>query len=244
MEPSILFLEEVDTTQRLALDLVVRNDRRWNVVCADHQTAGRGRRGTHWHDVPGASLLASLILWDIPMPDPPGLVGIMTALATAQALEETYPTLPPVQLKYPNDLLLHGRKVGGVLVEIAEQTAIVGVGVNLAQQAFPPELESIAISVEQALGEKVDTSRPARQRLIGGIMRELGSLIEAFQHHPETLYLLWQGRDATSGRFYQIQDLPDQPIGTALGVEPDFRLRLRLPDGAEWTTYFVASVSL
>ncbi len=241
MEPAILFVEETDSTQRLALELVMRHDRRWNVICADHQTAGRGRRGAHWHDAPGTSLLTSLILWDTPLPDPPGLLGVITALATAQALEETYPTLPPVQLKYPNDLLLHGRKVGGILVEIAGETAIVGVGVNLAQQAFPPELESIAISVEQSLGETVDTSRPARLRLITAIVRASDSLTKEFQNRPERLYTLWQGRDATAGRLYRVQDLPDQPTGTALGVEPDFRLRLRLPDGTEWTTYFVAS---
>jgi biotin-(acetyl-CoA carboxylase) ligase len=147
----IEFHETIDSTQRRARELVERGDRRWDAVCAAHQTAGRGRQGAHWHDAPGQSLLVSIILWDAPLPEPVGLVGLLAALATAQALEQTYPDLPPVQLKYPNDLIVHNRKLGGILAEIVEGVPIVGIGVNLSQTAFPPELEGVAISIAQAV---------------------------------------------------------------------------------------------
>ncbi len=241
---NILFIEETDSTQRIAYELVVKNDRGWDAVCADHQTTGRGRHGNEWYDEPNACLLTSLILWDVQLPEPPGLLGVMSALATAEALETAYPSLPPIQLKYPNDLFVHGRKLGGILVEVVHETAIVGIGVNLAQQSFPPGLASSAISVQQAIGqgEKVDAQRPAREYLIATIWHYLTDLYRRWQADRGTLYTLWQGRDATIGRTYRVLDYPDQPIGTAMGVEPDFRLRLRLPDGSEWATYLVESV--
>ncbi len=324
----ILFLDEVDSTQRVAIELVQRGERAWDAVCAEHQTAGRGRRGAHWHDEPGASLLVSLILWDVPLPDPPGLIGVMTAIAAAESLERLFPALQ-VQLKYPNDLVVHGRKLGGILVEIAENVAVVGIGVNLAQREFPEPLQASAISVWQAIayggspsppcpfshavgegvsetlspsggegtgegvasqqsrgnpspqpspqrgegvsrslspsdgegervaetlspacggegtgeGEDSTSSRAVRTRLIEAIAARLHALVaELTQAGTQRIHALWQARDASAGRPYQVLDLPQQPVGVALQVEPDFRLRLRLPDGSEHCTYWVHGV--
>jgi BirA family biotin operon repressor/biotin-[acetyl-CoA-carboxylase] ligase len=171
----------IDTTQRRARELVEQGDRRYDAVCADHQTAGRGRQGAQWLDAPGQSLLVSLILWDAPLPEPVGLLGVCAALATADALEAHYPDLPPLRLKYPNDLLLHGRKLGGVLAEVVEGVAVVGIGVNLAQGVFPPELAATAISVGQAggrgVGERVSESE--RAALIAAIAGNLRRLADA-----------------------------------------------------------------
>ncbi len=351
----IEFHEIIDSTQRRARELVERDDRRWDAVCAAHQTAGRGRQGAHWHDAPGQSLLVSVILWETPLPEPAGLVGLFAALATAQALETRFPDLPPVQLKYPNDLMIHGRKLGGVLTEIVGGVAIVGIGVNLEQTEFPAELQEKAISVRMAVrphppaplrshavgaeGSIPPRSRREREdadkgttlefnttacaylfaltpnpsptlwergaadtcctvsspsptpwergaadtccpvsspsptpwergaadtcctvsspsptvweRGVGGegyidliplISQNLTRLREAWRTCPEEVLLLWRVRDCSAGRAYRILDLPDQPVGVALGVAPDFRLRLRLPDGAEHTTYYVSAV--
>ncbi len=287
----ILFLDEVDSTQRVAIELVQRGERAWDAVCAEHQTAGRGRRGAHWHDEPGTSLLVSFILWDAPLPDPPGLIGVMTAIAAAESLERLFPALQ-VQLKYPNDLVVHGRKLGGILVEIAENVAVVGLGINLAQREFPEPLQASAISVWQAItyggsrsppcplshavgegvsepllpsggegervaealsppggkgtGEEGDSisSREVRTRLIEEIAARLHALVADFmQAGTQRIHAIWRARDASAGRPYQVLDLPQQPVGVALQVEPDFRLRLRLPNGSEHCTYWVHGVS-
>jgi birA, biotin-[acetyl-CoA-carboxylase] ligase region len=223
----------IDTTQRRARELVEQGDRRYDAVCADHQTAGRGRQGAQWLDAPGQSLLVSLILWDAPLPEPVGILGVCASLATADALEAHYPDLPPVRLKYPNDLLLHGRKLGGVLAEVVEGVAVVGVGVNLSQMAFPPELEAIAISVAQGRGRGFDERVPesARAALIETMVCNLSRLLTLWRDAPAQLHALWQARDDTVGRAYRAQDLPDQPVGVALGVRPDFQLTLQLPSG-------------
>jgi len=240
----VLFVEEVDSTQRVAIEWVQQNRREWDAVCADHQTAGRGRQGSQWHDEPGTSLLVSIVLWDVPLPNPPGLLGITAAIATAEALESTFAPLQ-VQLKYPNDLIVQGRKLGGVLVEIADSVAVVGIGVNLTQQCFPEALREHAISVWQALepapSMEISNLRAPLIERIGTRLKQLAA--EAAQIGIAQLYALWQLRDVTPGRLYQVLDLPDQPIATALRVEPDFRLRLRLPDGSEYATYLVHALS-
>jgi len=236
----ILFVEEVDSTQRVAIEWVLQNRREWDAICADHQTAGRGRRGSQWYDEPGASLLVSLVLWDVPLPEPPGLLGVMAAIATAESLEATFAPLQ-VQLKYPNDLMAQGRKLGGVLVEIADSVAVVGVGVNLTQRSFPEPLREHAISVWQALEPappmEIGHLRAPLIERIGTRLKQLTA--NGVPSDMAALYALWQSRDVTPGRLYCVLDLPDQPLATALQVEPDFRLRLRLPDGSEHSTYLV-----
>jgi len=234
----------IDTTQRRARELVERGDRRYDAVCADHQTAGRGRQGAQWLDAPGQSLLVSLILWDAPLPEPVGVVGVCAALATADALKAHYPDLPPVRLKYPNDLLLHGRKLGGVLAEVVEGVAVVGVGVNLAQGVFPPELEALAISIAQGRGRGFEERVPesARAALIETLAGDLRRLLTLWRDAPAELHARWQARDDTAGRAYRVQNLPNQPIGVALQVAPDFQLTLRLPNGAIHSTYYASAV--
>ncbi|MDW8106793.1 MAG: biotin--[acetyl-CoA-carboxylase] ligase [Armatimonadota bacterium] len=249
MNLRIEFHAELDSTQRRAHELVERGVTTWDAVCADHQTAGRGRQGAHWYDAPNQSLLVSLILREVPLPQPAGLLATFAALASAEALQHHYPALPLVQLKYPNDLILCQRKLGGVLAELVGQTAIVGIGVNIAQRAFPPALREVAISVHQALGDNspfaqrgATLSRAERARLIEAIHHRLWELLTAWQREPDYLTRLWQERDISVGRAYRVQDLAEQPIATAIGIDADFRLRLRLPDGATHATYFVSAV--
>jgi len=78
--------------------------------------------------------------------------------------------------------------------------------------------------------------------LILPIHHNLTRLLDLWRTHPKEVFRLWQARDCSAGRAYRVLDLPDQPVGVALGVAPDFRLRLRLPDGAEHTTYYVSAV--
>lgn len=234
----------IDTTQQRARAFVEAGNRGYDAVCADHQTAGRGRQGAHWHDTVGQSLLATLIAWDMPLPNPVGVVGVAAALAMAAALELNYPDLPTVSLKYPNDLLIDGRKLGGVLVEIVDGTAIVGVGVNLRQTAFPPELESIAISVAQACGhfEGGQVPRAERASLMECFRSFLNSYRMLWDKDPTLLHALWYERDDTIGRAYRVQDLPNQPVGVAVGISPTFQLIVQLSGGATHCTYYASAV--
>ena len=104
----------VSSTQDLARDLPLGS-----VVIADHQTAGRGRMERRWQAPPGAALLVSFVL------EPRLLLSLALGVAAARACA------PEVRLKWPNDLLLDGRKLGGILVEVTSGKAICGIGINL-----------------------------------------------------------------------------------------------------------------
>ncbi len=113
--PRELRLGSVTSTQDVARELPLGS-----IVVADHQTAGRGRMERSWSDEPGTALLASFVL----APNP--LLSLAAGVAAAEACASG------VRLKWPNDLLLDGRKLGGILVEVMPGKAVCGIGINLA----------------------------------------------------------------------------------------------------------------
>ena len=113
-EARVVHLESVASTQDVARDLPLGS-----VVVADHQTAGRGRLEHRWEAPPGTALLVSFVL----APNP--VLSLAAGVAAAEACAQG------VRLKWPNDLLLGGRKVGGILVEATPAKAVCGIGINL-----------------------------------------------------------------------------------------------------------------
>jgi BirA family transcriptional regulator, biotin operon repressor / biotin---[acetyl-CoA-carboxylase] ligase len=140
-EAKILHLETVSSTQDVARELPIGS-----IVLADHQTAGRGRLDHRWDAPPGAALLASFVL----APDP--LLSLAAGVAAAEACGKG------VRLKWPNDLLLDGRKVGGILVEATPAKAVCGIGINLSWA--PPG----AARLNQSRDELIDRLRPSVER--------------------------------------------------------------------------------
>lgn len=135
-------------------------------VTAEAQTGGRGRRGRRWHSPPGAGLYVSILLRpELAPPEAPPLT-LVAAVATAEALSEATGLEPRV--KWPNDLLIHGRKCTGILLEMNAEPervhfVVVGVGINVRAptQPLPPELQETATSLEAALtAASGETSSP------------------------------------------------------------------------------------
>ena len=155
--PALVRLPVTDSTQRVAFELAERGTPDRTVVVADTQTAGRGRRGRHWADEPNASLLASIVVRPrLALRDLPKL-SLATAVAVADALAAI--TGLAVRLKWPNDLVIGGRKIAGILLECriaTEALVVVGVGVNLGQHRFPHELAGAATSVRLETGRAVE----------------------------------------------------------------------------------------
>ncbi len=118
----IRWFAELDSTNRVAADLARAGAPDGVVVGADHQTAGRGRRGRTWESHPGASLLVSVILRPAP-----ALVTLAAGVAAAEACGAS-----DVGLKWPNDLMLGDAKLGGILSELVGDAAVVGLGLNLS----------------------------------------------------------------------------------------------------------------
>ncbi|NMB13427.1 MAG: biotin--[acetyl-CoA-carboxylase] ligase [Firmicutes bacterium] len=148
-----VFLPEVDSTNSEAKRRIRAGCLDGLVVVAEHQTAGRGRMGRIWHSVPGKSLCMSVALFpeDLPISQAP-LLTPLTAVAVYRAIVKV--TGLPVELKWPNDLLIGGRKLGGILLEASGETdrlryAIIGIGINVnsSQEDIPTALADIATSL-------------------------------------------------------------------------------------------------
>lgn len=247
MTPSILWLDTVDSTQRVASELVVQDDRHYEVVCAHHQTMGRGRKGAHWYDEPDTSLLTSIILWDESPPEPVGLVGMVGAMAVAEVVSDFLHAFghstTSIRLKYPNDVLWEGRKLAGVLVEIVQQVPIVGIGINIAQTRFPPDLEHKAISVYQAVGAPTpEQFRNQHADWVARLYTTFKQWLSIARTSPDLFHRRWCGLDSSAGHVYRVLGQPEELYGVALGIKPDFRLRLRLENNQEINTYYVESL--
>ena len=149
----------VKSTNDVAAQLAREGEPEGTLVVADAQSRGKGRLGRQWHSVPGHGIYMSLILR--PKIEPtraPGL-SIVAALALAETLETYEPG--PVQIKWPNDVLIAGRKTAGVLAELTTDNGgvdfvIVGVGINVNHRAgdFPEEIRDWATSLRRATGRK------------------------------------------------------------------------------------------
>jgi BirA family biotin operon repressor/biotin-[acetyl-CoA-carboxylase] ligase len=138
----ILRLDRVDSTMTAAA-----GQPPGTVVVAEEQTAGQGRMGRSWYSPRGEGLYCSIVL---PAPEPAPVLTLALGLATKEAIERTAGV--GCDLRWPNDVLLAERKVAGVLVQLQEASAIAGIGINVSQAAFPPELAPQATSLRIATG--------------------------------------------------------------------------------------------
>lgn len=179
-EVEILYLESVTSTQDAARDLPIGS-----VVVANHQTAGRGRLDHRWEAPSGTALLASFVL----RPNP--LLSLAAGVAAAEACGHD------VRLKWPNDLLLGGRKVGGILVEATPAKAVCGIGINLTSAPAG------AATLNQPRNQLLERLRPALERWCSA--------------PPDHVLARWRSLSDTLGRRVRVE-LPDR---TFEGVAQD-----------------------
>lgn len=153
----ITYLPKVGSTSDVAARIAQTEAGEGRVVVADEQTAGRGRLGRVWISPPGAGLYLSIVLR--PAPGVAPLVTLMAGVAVAEGVEAA--TGLRAELKWPNDLLVGRRKLGGILAEGSVgaeglQCVVLGIGVNLLNASYPPEIAGRATSLESELGRRVD----------------------------------------------------------------------------------------
>jgi BirA family biotin operon repressor/biotin-[acetyl-CoA-carboxylase] ligase len=139
----VRWFESIDSTNRYLLDRAAAGAPEGTVAVADAQTAGRGRLGRAWLAPPGAALLVSVLLRPIVPPERVHLVTLAAALAAVDALPRT-----GALVKWPNDVVIDDRKLAGVLAEADGAGAVVvGMGLNVRGDWFPPELQEHATAV-------------------------------------------------------------------------------------------------
>lgn len=171
----IEYHQSIDSTNNRAKELARCNMPEGTAVVSRGQTAGRGRLGRSFHSPEGQGLYFSLILR--PNCSPAQLMHLTCAVAVAScdAIEEVTGFRPGI--KWINDLIARGKKLGGILTELSVspatglvEWAVVGTGINLCQTEFPPELSEIACSLTQVIGSAPDTNR-LTQALLDRLMQ-------------------------------------------------------------------------
>jgi BirA family biotin operon repressor/biotin-[acetyl-CoA-carboxylase] ligase len=169
----IIVLEQTASTNDAILQVATANSNAGLVLFAEHQTAGRGRRGNRWESAAGKGLWFSILLRPGIQVNDSGRLTIWAMESICDVIRTEFALEPAIKL--PNDVLLCGRKVAGVLVEMRAQQkkphlAIVGIGINVnhSLEDFPPELQNRAISLAMALHRPVD-----RQQLAMAVLRNL-----------------------------------------------------------------------
>jgi len=158
--------DEIGSTNDEARVLADKGAVEGTIVTACYQTHGRGSRGRMWLSPPGVNLLFSVIL----RPNLPlyriGELAFVFACGTANALRDAFGL--DVRVKWPNDIIVNLRKIGGIIIEAGSGFAIVGVGLNINWTDFPSEIAASATSVAMEIGETVDIENAFR-RVISGL---------------------------------------------------------------------------
>lgn len=205
--------DEVESTNTVAANLAREGAGDGLVVVADHQTAGRGRLGRRWQAPPGTSLLVSVLLRPGPPPGHAHLPMIAMALAASDACEAVCGGVRPL-LKWPNDLVVGDRKVGGILGEATAESAVVGLGLNVAWGDVDPPPPGG--SLDGLAGRPV-----SRDDLLDALLTALADRLA-----QETAGLLddYRARSATLGRRVAVALWAGKVEGEATGITPDGHL--------------------
>jgi BirA family transcriptional regulator, biotin operon repressor / biotin---[acetyl-CoA-carboxylase] ligase len=206
-----LHLREVGSTSDRARELALAGAPHGAVVTAAAQTAGRGRQGRAWTTQPGSAVAMSLVLRDVPE---------LLPLAAAVAVAEACGAAAGARIKWPNDVLVDGRKVAGILAEGRphEGWAVLGIGVNVAVDValLPEEVRDRAGS----LGLPRAAVEPFLEDLLAALDRWLAA-------SPHAVLDAWRARDALLGREVSWAG----GSGVADGIDGEGRLVVRLADG-------------
>ncbi|MED4599536.1 biotin--[acetyl-CoA-carboxylase] ligase, partial [Paenibacillus validus] len=226
--------DEVDSTQIVAQQLTAAGAPEGAVVLAELQTAGRGRMGRRWHSPKGKGLWFSLILrpdW-LPLSQTPQLT-LLTAVSLCRAVRQV--TGLDAGIKWPNDLLIDGRKVAGILLEanvengtLQHVVAGIGISVNLTEDDYPPDIRAIATSLAIAAGRRID-----RSLLFVELLAEWERLYALYRSEGfAPIKLLWEALTVSLGREIVCR-MPQETVeGFAEAIDEQGALLVRLNDGS------------
>lgn len=233
----VKYFESIGSTNDEALAWAANDAPDLSLVIADEQTAGRGRLGRKWFTPKGTALACSLILRPT-VGEKPHLTRIvgLAALAVAEALRTRGLA---AQIKWPNDIILMGRKLCGILVESVwsgedVDCAVIGIGVNVLKGSVPPAemLQFPATSLEDELGHI-----PTREEVLHDILAALIDIRPRMG--TDEFIILWESLLAFHGEQVQVESGSTPPmVGQIMGLEADGGLRLRIEHGESMTVRF------
>ena len=235
MRPRIVRFESLPSTNTEVARLAAEGAAEGVAVLADEQTAGRGRLQRAWSSPKGAGLYFSILLRPAIAIERWPLITFLAALATGDALREAGKV--ETDIKWPNDLLANERKICGILAEAIEtpsgRAVVVGIGINLTDDAFPPEIANVATSVAAEAGRGRQSEREA---ILAALLSSLSRWYSLLQEPdgPLKIVAAWSSRSSyASGKLVQVTNGDETLQGITRGVEDDGALRVETAQGIQ-----------
>jgi len=232
------FFTEISSTNTHARELAERGAAEGEIVIGETQTHGRGRLGRHWESPSLVNLYLSIILRPKLVPKHAPQITLMAAVALVESLAPLIAPAP--MIKWPNDILVNGKKLAGVLTEVACSADVIehvilgiGINVNYRVDSMPPELRSRATSIADLTGSNVAREN-VLARLIQALDRCYGEL-EEFGF--DALRRRWGAHFGWRGRRVKVQHLDQVLTGRARGIERDGALVLEDDHGVLHSIY-------
>jgi BirA family transcriptional regulator, biotin operon repressor / biotin---[acetyl-CoA-carboxylase] ligase len=228
----VLCHEQLASTNLTAMELGEAGAAEGLVVIAEQQTAGKGRLGRRWESPAGVNLYLSILLrpamppWEVPR------LTFLSAVAAARALQDV--TDLKVEVKWPNDLLVNGKKIAGLLNEMsAESDAVhqvvlgLGLNINMTADQFPSELRYPATSVWLEKG-----TLTSRLDVVVALLEHFDRLYAEFlRYGMEPVRQAWQELFTMLGKVVRVESGPASLKGMVAGIDEEGALLLQLPDG-------------
>jgi BirA family biotin operon repressor/biotin-[acetyl-CoA-carboxylase] ligase len=226
----IEWYDSIDSTMTAAGRLAREGCAAGTIVGADEQTAGVGRHGHSWHSEPEAGLYVSLVLRLPLAADTLPLVMLALGLATQQAITQV--TGFDTDLRWPNDVLLGGRKCAGILAQLEGGLVIAGIGINVSHARFPPEIADLATSLRLEGAAAV-----SREDLVVALIRAVDDCCRILTKEGAAAILKMFSRASSyaEGRRVRIEQEGAILEGVTCGLDPSGFLRLREENGKETT---------
>jgi BirA family transcriptional regulator, biotin operon repressor / biotin---[acetyl-CoA-carboxylase] ligase len=233
---------KTDSTNRVAMELGYAGEPEGTVVMAEAQTAGRGRAGRSWHSERGTGLYFTVLLRPRLAPAQAPLLTMLAGVSAHAAIAAQTGLIP--ELKWPNDLLLNGKKLGGILTEMHAEpnqvrVVIVGIGINVNQEKFPAELSSIATSIRKESGRS-----SFRLELLVRLLTQFESDYNRFLREGPS-FVIDRFESVSSfarGRRVRVNTGVETYLGTTSGLSPE-GLLLVARDNGPLTTVIAGDVT-
>lgn len=230
---TIHYFDTIDSTQLYAHELVRAGAADGTVIIAEHQTASRGRMMREWESTEGKGIWMTVIIRPTIPPHQAPQFTLVAAVAIVNAMKSMFKNFTP-EIKWPNDILINGKKSTGILTEmIAEadqvQALLIGIGMNVNQQMadFPEALQSIATSVSIGEGEKID-----RAQLVATILKFLENYGDHYVKNGfHFIKKMWEQSSGTLGKQVKATSLREVIEGEAIRITDNGVLEIRQANG-------------
>ncbi|MFF2752709.1 biotin--[acetyl-CoA-carboxylase] ligase [Psychrobacillus sp. NPDC058041] len=229
---NILYYPVCDSTQNIATEKARNGASHGTVIITEQQSAGRGRLERAWDSSANKGIWMSVVIRPEISPHMAPQFTLVSAVAITKAIEEMTDIVP--EIKWPNDLLINGKKMTGILTELQAdmdrvQSIIIGIGVNVNQEleSFDQSIQSIATSLKIETGHEIN-----RAALVAKILFYLEKYSTIYVEKGfEPIKLLWESYSCTIGKRVRATLLRETLEGIAIGITNDGVLQLRLDNG-------------